>query len=621
MQRRTLLACGLPIPGLWAARSLLAQPVAGPRAAVVIGVDKAGDLPILRAAKSGARTVAQWLAAEGFDVKLFVDDGKPVKAGELFDAIHAIVSRGNSSQLVVYFAGHGFINSYSEHWMLSQAPDNPNEAVSLVESVALARQSAIPNVVFISDACRSRSDSLRTERVRGSLIFPNRGAAPAAPSDVDQFLATLVGDASWEVSVSESAGAYEGIYTAAFLDAYRHPDPAMVRTIDGRRVVPNSQLKNYLAREVPKRAQQVSIRLNQRPDTQVMSGEATYIGLAAAPDAPPNPASGVDTQPAARVLVPTIQEVAGARLGSVGVPTIAVDRTRLSEESINGAARDTGFDSTRSAIALSRGLPAQVTSKCGFAITGQRLLATASSPRVRADFANGGDARPQSALVEIDLRDTRAGSVALQFADGTGTVLAAIDGFIGNVVVVDGGVNSVSYVPARSNWMFDEYKHNEARIAELHALVATAARFGVFRIDGPRDARNRSAAQMADRIRILKGIDPTLGIYAAYAYADAGLVNQVRSVMGFMKDELRADLFDVAMLAGTLSGRTPGDPQGPVPFVPMLSQGWGLLRVKDARLPDAVRAAHDDLRPGLWTTLGREGMRIVADALRDGRLR
>jgi hypothetical protein len=349
-----------------------------------------------------------------------------------------------------------------------------------------------------------------------------------------------------------------------------------------------------------------------------MSGDATYIGAAAAADAPPPPASGVDPGPIAARSVPTIQEVAGARLGSVGVATVAVDRTRFSDESINGAARTSGFDSTRNAIAVSRGLPAQVTSKCGFAVSGQRLLAVASSPRVRADFANRADAQ---ALVDVDLRDTRAGSVALQFADGTGTVLAAIDGFIGNVVVVDGAVNSVSYVPARSNWMFGEYQHNEARIAELHALVATAARFGVFRIDGPRETRSRSAAQMADRIRVLKGIDPTLGIYAAYAYADAGLVNQVRSVMGFMKDELRVDLFDVAMLAGTLSGRTPGDPNGPVPIVPMLSQGWGLLRVKDARLPDAVRVVQDDLRPGLWTTFGRDGMRIVASAIGEGRLR
>ena len=420
--------------------------------------------------------------------------------------------------------------------------------------------------------------------------------------------------------MAESAGAYEGVYTNAFLDAYRHPDATMVRTVDGKRVVPNGQLKAYLAREVPRRAQQVSIRLNQRPDTQVMSSEATYIGQAANPDPPTPPASGI-VIPAPGAAAVTILDVAGARLDRAGVATVAVDRSRLSEESINGAARATGFDSARNAIVVARGLPAQLSARSGFAVSGQRLTAVVCSPRVRADFANGGTAGTLSALVEIDLRNTRAGTVALEFADGSGTVLAAIDGFIGNVVVDGGGVASVSFVPARSNGMYEEYARNEVRIGELHALVATSARFGVFRIGGPRETRNRSASQLADRIRIMKGIDPTLGIYAAYAYADAGLPNQVRSVMDYMRGDLGVDLFDVAMLSGALSGRAPGDPNGPVPFVPMLSQGWGLLRVKDARLPEAVLSAQDHLRPGLWTTLARDGMRIVGNALREGRLR
>ena len=163
--------------------------------------------------------------------------------------------------------------------------------------------------------------------------------------------------------------------------------------------------------------------------------------------------------------------------------------------------------------------------------------------------------------------------------------------------------------------------HRREVIGYAAVLVATAARFGAFRIEGSRDTRNRAASQMADRIRILKGIDPTLGIYAAYAYSDAGLPSQVRSVMGYMKGDLGVDLFDVALLAGALAGRPPGDPNGAVPFVPMLAQGWSLLRVRDAKLPDAVLSAQDHLRPGLWTTLARDGMRMVEGALREGKLR
>src|SRR5450759_1920849 len=41
------------------------------------------------------------------------------------------------------------------------------------------------------------------------------------------------------------------------------------------------------------------------------------------------------------------------------------------------------------------------------------------------------------------------------------------------------------------------------------------------------------SSQLADSIRVLKGIDPTLGLYAAYAYAEADLLNQVRSVQEY----------------------------------------------------------------------------------------
>lgn len=596
MKRREVLRYGVTLTGAFVLGALRIR-AEEQRTAIVIGVDKAGDLPKLRAAKSGARQVAQWLKAQGFSVKLFVDEGKPVRVADLFEAIAAVVSQGNQNQLVIYFAGHGFINNYSEFWLLSQAPDNPNEAVSLVESVALARQSGIPNVVFISDACRSRSDSLRTERVRGSLIFPNNGGSPVPPSDVDQFLATLVGEPSWEVSVSESSSHYQGIYTSTFLDAFEHPDTAMIRKIDGKDVVPNYQLKQYLAREVPKRAQAVSISLNQRPDSLVMSGEGTYIGLAAS-STPVNAA----TTPA------TIFDVARFELGNAGIAAFLADRPQPSSQSISIAAADTGFNAARDAIVQARGLPNESVARCGFSVSGIPLASVTASPGVAVKLKNVLD----TAVVEVDLHDMPACSVALRFVNGTGTVLAALNGFLGKVVVDGGTVSNVSYVPVPENYRWDFYLNNEKHLTELHAAVATAARFGVFRIEGPRDKRDDAAGRFADRIRVLKGIDPTLGIYAAYAYDDAGLPKKVDSVANYMHGDLGVDLFDVTMLTGRLSVSS----QPPVPFMPMLSQGWSLLRVKGVLLPAWGSAIPDHLIPGLWTTIDRTGMDIVENALR-----
>ena len=184
MHRRVFFSSSAAAPAFWSESRLLDQTVAGPRAAIVIGVDKAGNLPVLRATAPGARLVEVWLAGEGFDVKLFVDEGRPMRSSELYDAISAVVARGNLAQLVIYFAGHGFVNSYAEYWMLSLAPDNPNEAVSLRESIELARLSAIPNVVIISDACRSHADSSSAELVRGSMIFPSTQTPPTSTRSV-----------------------------------------------------------------------------------------------------------------------------------------------------------------------------------------------------------------------------------------------------------------------------------------------------------------------------------------------------------------------------------------------------------------------------------------------------
>ena len=128
------------------------------RAAVVIGVNKTGNLPVLRAAVSGAKSIANWLTAEGFEVKLIVDDNGPVTADAIKRAVTALVDRGTLTQLVIYFSGHGVAFGNSEFWLLTGAPDDLNEAVSVVECVDQASRSAIPNVVIICDACRSIPD-------------------------------------------------------------------------------------------------------------------------------------------------------------------------------------------------------------------------------------------------------------------------------------------------------------------------------------------------------------------------------------------------------------------------------------------------------------------------------
>jgi hypothetical protein len=110
-----------------------------------------------------------------------------------------------------------------------------------------------------------------------------------------------------------------------------------------------------------------------------------------------------------------------------------------------------------------------------------------------------------------------------------------------------------------------------------------------------------------------KLFDPTLGIYAAYAYAEAALPEQIRSVHDIMKFELEVELFDVSLLADVLSGNQRIGAQAP--FCPMLNQGWQFLPVKNVTLSSKLAEVQNHILPSLWTTFDLEGMSIIKSAL------
>lgn len=606
MRRRQFLLTGA-LAGLAPMRSAWSQPRTKQRAAVVIGVDKAGDLPKLRAAASGARQVETLLKAEGYDVKALVDDNAPVTVDGIFAAIDAFTRKGTVDQLVVYFAGHGFAAEYVEYWLLSEATRNPNQSVSLRESVQLARlYSGIPNVIFISDACRSTPRSLGLTAIRGGVIFPTVGSVQ--PSDVDQFMATLVGDPSFEAAIADSTRNYAGIYTTTLLSAFAEAPADIVSPVGGVVVVPNKRLKRFLEREVPLRAQQVNIQLNQRPDAQVTSEDDVYIAKVA--KTLKTSTSGTAT---------SLRHVAAASLNDVGLRGLMQEAPRKDFElaEYQRATRDldtkTGFSKAQSEITS----PMREFEQFARASSGGAGFYVSGQPVKAAFVLVGGTLRPfkraGERAITTEVPRGKAASALIQFSDGSAALVAALGGFAGSIAVARNGVINVSYVPSHGGYDAD-------RLNRLHASVATAARFGVFRIERGEGGERNAGARLADTVRMMKDVDPTLGLYAAYAYADAGIQSEVASVRGFMRGNLGFDLFDTAMLSGALTKKeaTLGTC---APFCPMLAQGWALLRVNNVALPKEIQACRDYLRPSLWTTLEPKGTDLLLDALQSGRLR
>jgi Caspase domain len=603
------------------------------RAAVVIGVDRPRDLSPLHAAVTGANKVGDWLESEGINVKRFVDDAKPVKAEDIFDAVDGYVSLGTLQQLIIYFAGHGSFVGTGEYWLLSQALHNSNQAVSVTQCVQFSRQCGIPNVVLISDACRSTSASLGIQALTGYNIFPvinNRKVL----TFLDTFFAARLGAPAYEIK--DATGKYDGIYTSCFLDAYVNPDSGMIEEVNGVKVVPNKKLETYLLSEVPKRAQISDVL--EFPDSSVTS--PNYIGRveidyiwAQTPDSLPPSSSGGrcggcrgcrgcggqkrPPQPKIGTVPLTIGNLAEFELSQAGVQISQSSQPQnFSPSGLQKIDKDIGFNANRDLILNARG-PNVFKYGTGINVSGTRLR-TVTSATMEAQVLREGNGSSELAVVQINPRGKRQDSVALEFEDGSGTVIAALQGYAATVVVEKARVVSVSYERAEIGEQLAASPSSDERIKQLHALVATAAKFGVFRIDGPPEVKDRNAAQLADTIRVGKSLDPTLGIYAAYAYAEAALPEQIRSVHDIMKDELGVELFDVALLADVLSGGPHSGAQAP--FCPMLNQGWQFLAIKNVTLSPKLAETQSHILPSLWTTFDSEGMSIVKTALQSGSL-
>jgi uncharacterized caspase-like protein len=158
IDRRTMIRSAALFPFILGATRGAAECRAADKArvALVIGVDRPKVAQQLNAAASAANDVAKWLTCQGFEVSLHTDEGgKTVKFDDLYNIVEGYVERNTVKMLVVYFAGHGYADRGTENWLLSGAPENSNELIGLDLCSIAAQRQGIPNVVFISDACRS----------------------------------------------------------------------------------------------------------------------------------------------------------------------------------------------------------------------------------------------------------------------------------------------------------------------------------------------------------------------------------------------------------------------------------------------------------------------------------
>jgi hypothetical protein len=586
----------------------------GKRAVICIGVNRAGAMTPLRGAIKGARDFRAWAGAQGAETSLLIDRGKKrIAVSDIFDVVEACVEAGTYDQLIVYFSGHGILLAPgAEYWLLSRAPANPNEAVNLSRSIEEARNSGIPHVVFVSDACRSSVTGPPLSGVTGGVIFPSSPVRQRR-SEVDVFYATRPGDPAYEVPEAEATKRYRGIFTDNLLKAIKAPKQEWIEQVDDGQttltVVTSRQLKPYLETIVPADAAAADVRLRQVPEVRVETALPKFFSAVDAtavspgPEAPPPPPSAPETTEAALSAV-------GDRY--LGIPEAPATTDRAVTEVI-------GITAEVERLVATRGRQSFET-RTGFTVFGAQ---TVRADALRWDAGVFRDSSDQAAIhVRLVPREgnaaRHASSVVLEFDRRIGTVLPVLPGFVGTVVVQQGRVVSVNYVPAAHTSRHRQYEQRARELEEMKAFAAVASRHGRFVVD------QLSAVELAGRIRQAKGIDPTMGLYAAYAYAQVGRYEDVYSVYRYMRDdEIELPVpFDVLMLATRHKPDAHTERRARfAPFAPMLSQGWALLMEGDPMHAQAHEKVRPHLIPSLWTTLDADGVRLVRRDLRSGRIR
>lgn len=603
-------------------------PNTGPitRAAVVIGVDRPGGLKPLVGAAKGAADVKKWLKAEGYHVTSFTDaGGKVVERSKIFKAVKGYVDRGTVEKMVIYFAGHGFLNDLSEVWMLSGAPEDPLEAISLHESGEFARNSNIPNVIFISDTCRSTPQGFDQNRMGGGTIFPNRTDVHGE-TQVDKFFATRPGYSAVELSQDEARKIYKGLFTEVLKDMHLKADRAHLSNgmIDGTpaKVVTNRCLQNFLPEQFTMTARRLGLTIKQKPQLRLECGDGMFVARAKpAPGGPSvayrGPAFSLDTPPPPPI---TLEETALRLLTEKATLEVRGGNATLTYPGLRGTYTDAATELLAKVGKLASDIePQRFESRTGIRIIGSTALeAVGIDVDTHVLILDRPDDmrpnRPARSLIRVHgAKDEWSnpegpGSALVQFAEGTSAIIATIPNYVAQVSCEDGKVVNIAYVPAENSKLWQKYSARAPQIEKFRASAAAAAQMGVFAVG------RKAANDFGDLIREPKKYDPTLGLYAALAYAEVGLRAEINSISAYMADDIGAILFDIWLLSGA------GDTAlKRIPICPMLSQSWGYLGPRGVELSKALSEA--DRENSLWTTFSAHEAAMLIELAKAGTLR
>jgi hypothetical protein len=134
-----------------------------------------------------------------------------------------------------------------------------------------------------------------------------------------------------------------------------------------------------------------------------------------------------------------------------------------------------------------------------------------------------------------------------------------------------------------------------SRLRRLRVVIAAATQNGYFRLE------ETDSFDLARRMQSEKSIDPTLSVYAAYAYYDLQRKDIIRQMAEYLRDGIGVTLFDLVLLGRRLVDKEVKPQDRIVPFFPVLSQGWALLNANRVKRHPVLERIEPAMKSSLWT--------------------
>jgi hypothetical protein len=586
------------------------------KCAIIIGVNNVARMPPLSAAVDGAHQFKKWADSQNFDTFLITDEHTAVTRSLIFQCIKDLVRKNSYSQMVIYFSGHGIWKSVNdEKWLLTNVAEDSMEAVNVQASASMAGSSGIPYIVFISDACRTGTIDPIVSQVTGSSIFPP--GQNFSKHSLDMLFSTKALDPSYELKARSEVATSYGIYTKHLLKGLNGGIGKIITTInlDGvnTSVVQAYELQEYLETAVQEEIEAIDIALVQQPQGTITSRPPNFLSIIYnyhQNDADNPPGDGQKDE---------------AYKNSIDDDTSRMyDSLRREPSERIWTFDDNGLEFVVDSLHLNKDIGKSVfeylkwkqidsaywdfrdyEQKRGFVVLGDddstENLARINSSNTKITEIKGSD------FAKFRHFSVSTKDFLLRISEQNFMPITILPGFLCFVTFFNGKVSNVNYQPTRQNPKFHEFRNRSLEVEIRRAIVHAETKNGSLRMDG----RDSEFVRYANYLRNDKAFDPTLGVYAAYGYAQAGIWREVASVYDYMRREPEQVLFDVRMLAA-LSPYT-YITEEPIPLSgtgPILTQGWSYMSIKREIFPEHLMDLAKHLVPGLWTAFNEKGAEI-----------